>query len=261
MLRFVFTKTARYPGLEVEHNQFRRSLRTLLVNIKYRGFRRTLLGLLAIACAKAHLPLLQDHRFARQNMRESGLDTDGIVELDVLDIPEKMKSSAQRYEATSEYEFRHILERLNIEYSSYHFLDYGSGKGAILAAAAKYPFKSVTGVELSEQLHQTALQNIEDMKRDVRTQCGSIASVQGDAACYTLPPVPHVIYIFNAFGPDILQSVLDHIASDLADVHEPIYFLYNNPMHHELLEMSPEFDKLSNAFGGKWMVFARPGRS
>lgn len=260
MLRFVFTKTARYPGLEVEHNQFRRSLRTLFVNIKYRGFRRTILGLLAIACAKARLPLLQDYRFFQQNLRESGLDTDGIVELDVLDIPNKMKSSAQRYEATSEYEFRHILERLDIDYSSYHFIDYGSGKGAILAAAAQYPFKSVTGVELSGALHQIALQNVAEMKRRERVHCGSVASVHGDAAGYTLPPAPHVIYIFNAFGPDVLQGVLDHIAADLADVQEPIYFLYNNPMHHKLLETSSEFDKLSNAFGGKWMVFARPGR-
>ncbi|MZR31248.1 SAM-dependent methyltransferase [Sneathiella litorea] len=260
MLRFVFTKTARYPGLEVEHNQFLRSLRTLFVNIKYRGVRRTVLGLLAIVCAKAGLPILQDYRFYRQNLLESGIDTDGIVEREALDIPEERKASAQRYEASSENEFRHILEKLNIDCSAYRFIDYGSGKGAVLAAAARYPFQSVTGIELSGELHQTALQNIEELTRRGRVRAGDIISIHGDAASYRLPPVPHVIYVFNAFGPDILQGVLDNISADLAEVREPIYFLYNNPMHHKLLELSPEFDKLSNAFGGKWMVFARPAK-
>ncbi|MDF2367535.1 class I SAM-dependent methyltransferase, partial [Sneathiella sp.] len=211
-------------------------------------------------CAKAHFPILQDYRFYQQNMRESGLDIGGVVELDMLDIPDEMKASAQRYEATSEYEFRHILERLHIDYSNYHFIDYGSGKGAILAAAARYPFKSVTGIELSGALHHTAEQNIAEMKRRKRVRSGTLTSIQGDAASHALPPVPHVIYVFNAFGPEVLQGVLDRISADLADVREPIYFLYNNPMHHTLLEASPEFDKLSNAFGGKWMVFARPAR-
>lgn len=260
MLRFVFTKTARYPGLEVEHNQFRRSLRTLFVNLKYRGIGRTILGLLAIACAKANIPYLQDYRFYRQNIRESGLDTDGIVELDELDIPEELRSSASRYEAASDYEFRDVLEKLHIDCSAYNFVDYGSGKGAILAAAARYPFQSVTGIELSGDLHQVALQNIEEMKQRDMVRAGALTSIHGDAAGYTLPPVPHVIYVFNAFGPEVLRGVLDRISVDLADVREPIYFLYNNPMHHKLLEISPEFDKLSNAFGGKWMVFARPAR-
>ena len=259
-MRFVFTKTARYPGLEVEHNQFRRGLRTLVVNLKYRGFRRTILGILAIICAKAHLPVLQDYRFYRQNLLESGIDTDGIVERDALDIPDERKTSAQRYEASSEYEFRHILEKLHIDYAGYHFIDFGSGKGAVLAAAARYPFQSVTGIELSGELHQTAHKNIEELQRRGRVRAGKIKSIHGDALSHRLPPVPYVIYVFNSFGPDILQGVLDHIAADLAEVREPIYFLYNNPMHHKLLEESPEFDKLSNGFGGKWMVFARPAK-
>ena len=143
MLKFVFTKTARYPGLEVEHYQIMRNLRTLLVNFKYRGFLMTLLGLAATICGKAKIPFLQEYRFNKQNLRESGLDTDGIVEPAMMDIPDEFRASACRYEAASDYEFRHVLERLHIDYSAYHFVDYGSGKGAILASAARYPFKSV----------------------------------------------------------------------------------------------------------------------
>ena len=91
MLKFVFTKTARYPGLEVEHYQIMRNLRTLFINFKYRGFLMTLLGLAAAICGKAKIPFLQEYRFNKQNLRESGLDTDGIVEPAMMDIPAVMR--------------------------------------------------------------------------------------------------------------------------------------------------------------------------
>lgn len=106
-------------------------------------------------------------------------------------------------------------------------------------------------------MHQIALRNIETLKQQDRVRAASLASVHGDATSYALPPRPHVIYVFNAFGADVLQAVLDGISADLADVREPIYFLYNNPMHHKLLDMNPDYTKLWNAFGGKWMVFAK----
>ena len=41
------------------------------------------------------------------------------------------------------------------------FIDLGSGKGRmVLAAAARYPFKRVIGVELAEQLHEVARANV-----------------------------------------------------------------------------------------------------
>tara|TARA_R110000787_G_scaffold59662_10_gene135245 strand:+ start:11687 stop:12502 length:816 start_codon:yes stop_codon:yes gene_type:complete len=261
VLKFVFTKTARYPGLEVEHYQILRNLRTLLVNLKYRGPIMTFLGLAANFCARAKIPLLQEYRFNKQNLRESGLDTDGIVETAVMDIPDEVRASACRYEAASDYEFRHVLERLHVDYPAYHFVDYGSGKGAILAAAARYPFKSVTGVEISGALHQTAMRNIAEMKQRHMIRAGALTSVHGDAASYSLPNAPHVIYVYNSFGPEVLQKVLDRISEDLRDIEEPVYFLYNNPMHHNVLEKSQEFHRMSKSFGGKWLVFIRLSNS
>ncbi|MEX1037213.1 MAG: class I SAM-dependent methyltransferase [Sneathiella sp.] len=233
----------------------------MLVNIKYRGLLMTCLGLLANICAKIKIPLLQNYRFNQQNLRESGLDTAGIVETAMLDIPDEFRASACRYEAASDYEFRHVLERLHIDYSDYHFIDYGSGKGAILASAARYPFKSVTGIEISGALHQTAMQNIAEIQRQGKICANSLTSVHSDAASYSLSAAPHVIYVYNSFGADVMQKVLDRISADLRGVQAPVYFLYNNPMHHQVLEESPEFHRMSKAFGGKWLTFIRPGNS
>lgn len=257
MIRFVFTRTARYPGFEVPHYQFLRNLRTAFVNFKYRGFISTTLGILAIACSKFKLPLLQKYRFYQQNMDQRWLDTDGIVELKNSDIPDEFHQSASRYEAASDYEFRDVLERLAIDYGTYNFIDYGSGKGAILAAAARYPFNAVTGIELSQALHDVAVRNIAELGRRNAIASKSLTSVQGDATGYHLPAVPHIIYVFNSFGAEVLQAVLDRITTDLAEVQEPVYFLYNNPMHHIVLDESAEFQKFSEPFGGKWMIFVR----
>lgn len=257
MIRYVFTRTARYPGYEVEHYQFLRSLRILFVSFKYRGVVRTMLSLLAKVFLKLGLPFLQSYLFLNQAREQAGLDFGGIVETENLDIPEEFQETAVRYEATSEYEFRDVLESLHLDYQEYSFIDYGSGKGDILAAAARYPFPSIIGIELSQALHDVAVWNIAKMKQQNTVVSESISSVQGNAAEYHLPAVPHVIFIFNPFGADVLQGVLDRITTDLAEVREPVYFLYNNPMHHIVLDRSVEFQKISEPFGGKWMVFVR----
>ncbi|MEH6546679.1 MAG: hypothetical protein V7701_09640 [Sneathiella sp.] len=256
MVRYFFTRTARMPGFEVEHNQFLRTTRTVFVNIKYRGFVLTTLGIMAKISSKLQLPIMQKFMFQEHGSEYSGLDTGGIVEVQNLDLPKEKQKTATRYEAASEYEFRDVLERLKIRYDRYNFIDYGSGKGAILAAAATYPFKSVVGVEHSLMLHEIATENIIKMKRRNSVVANVLHSVHGDATTYELPSEPHIIYLFNSFGADILRDVTDRITYDLADVQEPIYFLYNNPMHHAVLDANDKFQKISSPFGGKWMVYS-----
>ncbi|USG60363.1 hypothetical protein NBZ79_14420 [Sneathiella marina] len=256
MVRYFFTRTARIPGFEVEHNQFLRTARTVFVNFKYRGFVPTILGIMARFASKLQLPVMQKFMFQEQGSEYTWLDTGGIVEVQNLDLPEEKQRAATRYEAASEYEFRDVVERLKIPYKKYHFLDYGSGKGAILAAAVAYPFKSVVGVEHSLMLHEVATKNILEMKRRNSVAAEALNSVHGDAATYQLAPEPHIIYLYNSFDANILRAVAERITHDLVGVQEPIYFLYNNPMHHVVLDENDKFQKISSPFGGKWMVYS-----
>ena len=256
MVRYFFTRTARIPGFEVEHNQFLRTARTVFVNFKYRGIVLTTLGIMARVSSKLQLPVMQKFMFQEHGNEHTWLDTGGIVEVQNLELPEGKRKSATRYEAASEYEFRDVVETLKISYKKYHFLDYGSGKGAILAAAVAYPFKSVVGVEHSLMLHEVATKNITEMKRRNSVTAEVLDSVHGDATTYQLPSEPHIIYLYNSFGADILKDVADRITHDLADVQEPIYFLYNNPMHHAILDENDKFRRISSPFGGKWMVYS-----
>jgi SAM-dependent methyltransferase len=255
LIKYVFGKTARYPGFEVEHYQFVRSLSSISLNLKYRGMIRTVLGLIAQFSKKCRLPILQNFLFYRQKMNTDWLDTDGVVEQVNLDIPIQYRKSATRYEATSEYEFRYVLERLKLPYEQYHFIDYGSGKGRVLAIAADYPFQSVTGIELSAQLHSVAEKNISDLLAKDIPVCGNVISRQCDAAQYGLPDGPHIIYLFNPFGADILEAVLDKISEGLVHGDHPTYLLYNNPMHEDVLRRQSLFRKYLSPMGGKWQIY------
>ncbi len=256
MLKFVFGKTARYPGYEVEHYQVRRKIRSVSLNLKYGGFSHTTLGVLAKICHKLKLSVLQDYRFYNRMSVPDWLDVGGIHEQSELDLPEKARGSATRYEATEEYEFRYVLERLPIAIEDYKFIDYGSGKGVVLSFAADYPFRRVTGVELSPMLHQVAEKNIEEMHRHQKVNSGPVYSTLRDATEYEMPERPHVIYLFNPFGPDILEGVLDRLSRHLSEVDQPSYLLYNNPIHHQVIENHGLFHKTASRMGGKWFVYS-----
>lgn len=256
MLKFVFGKTARYPGFEVEHYQMRRKIRSASINLKYGGLGYTILGTLAQICHKLKLPVFQEYRFYKRINVPDWLDVGGIHEQSELDLPEASRESATRYEATEEYEFRYVLERLPIDFEDYKFLDYGSGKGIVLSFAADYPFRRVTGVELSPMLHQVAEKNIEEMHRHQRVNSGPVYSELSNAAEYQMPERPHVIYLFNPFGPDVLEDVLNRLALHLSDVEQPSYLLYNNPIHHQVIEKHGLFRKTASRMGGKWFVYS-----
>ena len=256
MLKFVFAKTGRYTVFEVEHYQFRRIIRSVLINLRYRGIVPTVLGTVASVCRKLKLPILQNFQFHQQGGMKDWLDVGGLIDQKDLDVPAEERGSGARYEATSEYELRYVLESLRVPYQSYNFIDYGSGKGIALAIAAGYPFNAVTGIEFSQQLHLTAEKNIEELKQRNMAICNKVTSQCRDAMAYELPKIPHVIYLFNSFGADILEVVLNRIAADLSDIEQPVYFLYNNPMQRETVEKHGFFKNIARPMGGKWRVYS-----
>jgi SAM-dependent methyltransferase len=98
--------------------------------------------------------------------------------------------------------------------SEYTFIDMGSGKGRMLFVAAEYPFRRVTGVEFSGELHEQALANIGTYKHG-RRRCGDIGSVHADAAAFEFPDEKLVIYMFNPFGPEAMRAMLANLERSL----------------------------------------------
>ena len=93
------------------------------------------------------------------------------------------------------------------DYSQYTFIDVGSGKGRVLFVAAEYPFRKVIGVEFSNALHDDAVANLKRYKHSGR-RCADIEPVLADARDFEFPNDNLVIYLFNPFGPEVMERML-----------------------------------------------------
>jgi len=89
-----------------------------------------------------------------------------------------------------------------------NFVDYGSGKGKVLIVAARYGFKKCIGIEYSLEIHKVAEKNME--KLGLTNQ---VELVQGDALDYIPSPDDRVLYFFNPFMGNILETCLQNIKS------------------------------------------------
>jgi precorrin-6B methylase 2 len=101
------------------------------------------------------------------------------------------------------------------------FLDMGSGMGrAVIYAAAMYEFKKVIGVEISEALNSIARANVTRSKG--RLKCNNIELHTTDAVSFMIPTNVTLIFFFNPFSGQTLDSVLKNIMSSLRTVRREL---------------------------------------
>ncbi len=121
------------------------------------------------------------------------------------------------------------------DYSRYTFIDVGSGKGRVLFVAAEYPFRKVMGVEFSNALHDDAVANLKRYKFSGR-RCSDIEPVHADAREFEFPNDNLVIYLFNPFGPEVMERMLDNLERSLErhPRHAIVVMLW--PEHSDVVE-------------------------
>lgn len=150
-----------------------------------------------------------------------------------------------RYEATPYM----ALETLFDEYScttSDKFVDFGCGKGRFPFYIHHHLHVSVTGIEMSGQLYQDAMDNLTRyMARSKRSR----ASIQFErilAEEYEVDSEENRFYFFNPFSVQIFQKVIGNIL--LSAEHHPrsidVILYYPTPEYIQFLEMNTAFELL-----------------
>lgn len=175
------------------------------------------------------------------NYRENRIDrlhgtNTGGNEWDYLnDMQSPSLKDAEFYEPIKHSHFRSMLGELDLDLADYTFIDLGAGKGRALMFAADYPFKQIIGVEFSAILFQMMEKNIQQFVR----KTGKSDNFQvycADAAEFELPQSPIVLYLFNPFRGQVMQSVIDRIEDMVKNTPFPIYILYRNPSCREMFK-------------------------
>lgn len=164
-----------------------------------------------------------------------GIDTARPVANQRLTSP-SLTQEHHRYVPSTYSAINSALEHISarVDFNHCGFLDYGSGKGKALIAAARHPFTQVTGVELSHELHDIAIANIQRLELDARINC-----IQGNAASHAPSPDDLVLYFFNPFSGSVLEHCLETIADASRGISRQIIYL--NPTEDEVF--SRYFDK------------------
>ncbi len=128
--------------------------------------------------------------------------------------PDQQRDS-ELYQPARPRNIREALRGLPMQdVSDYTYIDLGSGKGRTLFVASDWPFRQVIGVEFSRTMHDLACRNVRTY-RWWRRRCGRIDSVHGNAADFEFPDGKLVLYMFNPFGAETMQKVLNNLQHSL----------------------------------------------
>lgn len=162
--------------------------------------------------------------------RRAGIRTEGHF------TPEELGLSAenqQRYQPSNWLALRRLLPPRDVTPDDV-FIDFGSGMGRIVfQAAARYPFRRVIGVELSDRLHAIAEDNIARTRH--RLRCQDVTLVRADAREYAIPDDVTVVYFGNPFTGPIFEAVVRNLVASVERRPRVLRVLYFNPVEERLL--------------------------
>lgn len=178
-----------------------RTLARGLANYRMQGPKRTVLDAL--------IYLLQYHPETDQSFdREHGTDTGGRVSPRQIVFPNaEAARSAMVYVASPAPVTSWLLNRLDIDHREFSFVDIGAGKGRVLLVASELGFREIIGVEISQELCDTAIHNAAiygQQAANIQVRCA-------DAAATEFPAGPTVFHLYHPFDETMLDRVLANI--------------------------------------------------
>ncbi len=162
--------------------------------------------------------------------RRAGIRTSGRVSLEELGLS---PTDRVHYEPAHWLALRRILSVREID-SDDVFIDLGSGMGRIVfQAAARYPFRRVIGVEISDVLHAISIDNIARNRH--RLRCTDVQLVCADALDYEISDDVTVVYLGNPFLGAVFSSVLDRLVDSVRRNPRRLRLIYANPVEEEMV--------------------------
>ena len=140
----------------------------------------------------------------------------------------------KKNQSSSYYKMKMAFSALGKNYSGLSLLDIGCGDGKVINFAMLLNFKNVTGIDLDESAVERAIKNCSKMKE---AGCSIPFDVYcADAAKYIIPPGTDVIFMFNPFGRQTMQAVLNNIIH-YCDTHKTeVHIIYIVPVHRDLFD-------------------------
>lgn len=182
---------------------------------------------------------------ARMFDLKHNVNTAREVHLEELKIDSPNVAYGVFYAGTDARFFRNVLTNWDIWYEDFVFVDLGSGKGRAIQMASEFPFKRIIGVEFSSELAKIAERNL-PRYRTAEKKCDNLEVVCEDAAAFSFPKEPLLVYMFNPFGRTVVSKVVKNIEDSYRGCPREIYIIYANPCHADLIKQSSLFEEINS---------------
>jgi SAM-dependent methyltransferase len=168
-------------------------------------------------------------------------DTTGTVPQRDLGISDERARRAAVLYVSAPVKFEeHVLGTLEIDYKDFDFVDLGCGKGRVLLLAAALPFRSVRGVEISQELCAIARKNL-CIYPSARKQCRKIDVECMDAILFPISGQNTVFHFYHPFNTDVLRPVLGNIATAFRVSKKQVRIVY---IWEHLPDLFPIFEEI-----------------
>lgn len=159
---------------------------------------------------------------------------------------ESLNNDAHENQASSFYILKKGLEVLPLPLKEIALLDIGCGSGRVMNYCMLRKVKSVAGIDLDTDALHIAEANCKLLfDKGYKTTC-SVASA--DATTYIIPVSVNVIYLFNPFGRQTMQSVAENMVRHVAKTGTPLFVIYTMPAFKDIFENSNACTKIHERF-------------
>lgn len=202
--------------------------------------------------------LVRVHRADRAEGFDARFGTDTATVIHPWNLPSVGREDSPEihaYEAAPAWLIRETIAAIPLQPHMFAFVDMGSGKGRALLVASEFPFVQIVGIELSQELHRIAEENIRRY-RSASQQCTAFSLHCMNAAKYSFGPEPLVLFLFNPFGKDTIRSILADLEASLNAKRREAYVVYVNP-RFEALARSAHFLRKVRKGGVWWRPWGR----
>ena len=170
-----------------------------------------------------------------------GIDTIGVLSAGEISSDKKLIPQITIYAGSQPSIVRTSISALG-SIEDYTFIDFGCGKGRAMIVATEFPFREVVGVDLSPALAATARVNAAKVAKQFPDR-PRVTIAEANVIDFPLPSGKLAIFAYHPFGADVLARIVRNLEAALAADTPHVFFVYDFPVHSEILDASPAFTR------------------
>lgn len=184
--------------------------------------------------------------FIRLKLLKAGINFSKTKAQQAQATAASLNNDAHENHASSFYILKKGLEVLPLSLKEISLLDIGCGSGRVMNYCMLHKVKSVAGIDLDTDALQIADANCKLLfAKGYRT---AYSVVGADATTYIIPAAINVIYLFNPFGRQTMQSVAENIVRHAAKTGTPLFVIYTMPAFKGIFEHNNACIKVHELF-------------